>query len=68
MLISLVIVLGFIFIIAGVLQVLSLGKQKQYIDQAGRPLAGSLSEKIFVNIGGVKQGMFIKSKNRKNPL
>jgi len=68
MMLTLIIFLGCIFIILGVLQVFSSGKPKQYIDQAGNPLAGSLSEKVFVNIGGVKQGMFIKSKNTTHPL
>lgn len=68
MLIALIVFLGFIFIIAGVLYVLSSGKPKPYTDQAGNPLAGSLSEKVFVDIGGVKQGMFIKSKNASHPL
>jgi len=68
MLITLMIFLGCIFIILGVLQVFSSGKPKPFIDQAGNPLAGSLSEKVFANIGGVKQGMFIKSKNTTHPL
>jgi hypothetical protein len=29
---------------------------------------GSISEKVFIKIGGVKQGMFIKSKDVKNPV
>jgi pimeloyl-ACP methyl ester carboxylesterase len=66
--ITLIVFLGFIFTIAGVLQVFSSGKPKPYLDQAGNPLTGSLSEKVFVDIGGVKQGMFIKSKNTTHPL
>ncbi|MHB1456565.1 MAG: alpha/beta fold hydrolase, partial [Armatimonadota bacterium] len=31
-------------------------------------MAGSISEKIQVEINGVKQGMFIKSKNFANPV
>jgi pimeloyl-ACP methyl ester carboxylesterase len=31
-------------------------------------VAGGISEKVFANINGVKQGMFIKSKNTANPL
>ena len=44
------------------------GKPKPFVDENGRPLAGSISEKIFLNINGVKQGMFIKSKNANNPV
>jgi pimeloyl-ACP methyl ester carboxylesterase len=31
-------------------------------------LPGSISEKVFVNINGLKQGMFIKSKDKTNPV
>lgn len=58
----------FLLIIAGVLLALSPGTPKPYLDQAGNPLAGSLSEKVFVNIGGVKQGMFIESKDTTHPV
>jgi pimeloyl-ACP methyl ester carboxylesterase len=44
------------------------GKPKPFIDQNGSLLPGSLSEKIFVDINGVKQGMFIKSKDQTNPV
>jgi pimeloyl-ACP methyl ester carboxylesterase len=67
-LITLIIILGCTFLIAGVLQVFSSGKPRPYKDHESNPLTGSLSEKVFVNIGGVKQGMFIKSKNATHPL
>ncbi|MDD2315641.1 MAG: alpha/beta hydrolase [Proteiniphilum sp.] len=57
-----------ILIVVGVLQALSPGKTKPYIDQTGNILAGSLSEKVFIDIGGVKQGMFIKSKDSTHPV
>ena len=47
---------------------LSPGKPNPFLDENGRPLAGSISEKIFVNINGVKQGMFIKSKDATHPV
>ena len=34
----------------------------------GRPVPGSISEKIFVEIGGVRQGMFIRSADPSNPV
>jgi pimeloyl-ACP methyl ester carboxylesterase len=37
-------------------------------DEKGQLMAGSLSEKIRVEINGVKQGMFIKSTNAENPV
>ncbi len=47
---------------------LSPGKPDPLLDTNGNPLANSISEKVFVNIGGMSQGMFIKSKNRDNPV
>jgi len=50
------------------LLIVSPGKLKSFVDQSGQPLIGSISEKIFINIGGVKQGMFIRGKDIKNPV
>ena len=44
------------------------GKPEPFINSDGTPLAGSISEKTFVSIGGIRQGMFIKSKNQGNPV
>jgi pimeloyl-ACP methyl ester carboxylesterase len=52
----------------GALFYLSPGKPKPFLDADGKPLAGSISEKIKVNIGGVEQGMFIQGKNARNPV
>lgn len=52
----------------GVLLFLSPGTPKPFLDDRGKPLTGSISEKIHVNINGVEQGMFIKSKNAANPV
>jgi pimeloyl-ACP methyl ester carboxylesterase len=68
MLIILSISLVCILILAGVLMVCSPGKAKPFLDERGKPLEGSISEKIFVNINGVEQGMFIKSKDSTNPV
>jgi len=63
------IVLGGILILVAVLLAWSYpGKPKPFVDQNGHPLAGSISEKIYLNINGVKQGMFIKSKDVNNPV
>ncbi|MFB6317765.1 alpha/beta fold hydrolase [Saccharicrinis sp. FJH54] len=50
------------------LLIMSPGKPELYLDKNGKPLAGSISEKVFLNIGGVNQGMFIKSRNINNPV
>lgn len=61
-------------VVIGALAILALvwlfnrGAPTPFLDDAGRPLAGSLSEKIRVPINGVEQGMFIKSKDVRNPV
>jgi pimeloyl-ACP methyl ester carboxylesterase len=62
------ILLGGIVILFGVLLAVSPGKVKPFLDENGRPLAGSISENIHPNINGVPQGMFIIGKNVDNPL
>ncbi len=58
-----------ILILIGTLLVWSYpGKPQPFLDKNGRPLPGSISEKIWVNINGLAQGMFIKSKNETNPV
>jgi pimeloyl-ACP methyl ester carboxylesterase len=57
-----------VLILAGVLLACSPGKPQPFLDENGRPLAGGISEKIHVNINGVEQGMFIKSKDKANPV
>lgn len=63
-----VVLLVCVFIHGGVLLACSPGKPEPYLDENGKPLPGSISEKIFVNINGVQQGMIIKSKNIRNPV
>ena len=57
-----------VFILVGVLLACSPGKPEPFLDENGNPLAGSISEKVFVNINGVEQGMFIKSKDATHPV
>jgi len=62
------IVLGFFLIITCTLFVYSPGKIEPYLDNSGKPIIGSVSEKTFIKIGEVTQGMFIRSKNINNPV
>jgi pimeloyl-ACP methyl ester carboxylesterase len=57
-----------ILLLLGVLLLLSPGKPEPFVDANGKPLPGSISEKVFVNINGVQQGMFIKSKDATHPV
>jgi len=69
MLTIVLILLSVILILTGVLLTWSYpGKPSPFLDENGDPLAGSISEKIFVNINGVEQGMFIKGKDVNNPV
>lgn len=57
-----------LLIVTIILLAYSPGKIEPYLDNAGKPIPGSLSEKVFVVIGGVQQGMFIRSRNIDNPI
>jgi pimeloyl-ACP methyl ester carboxylesterase len=57
-----------ILILVIVLQIYSPGKPQPFVDKGGVPVEGSISEKTFVTIGGIRQGMIIQSKNIQNPV
>ncbi len=59
---------GGIVLILGILLISSPGSPQPILDKDGKILAGSISEKTFVEINGVKQGMFIKGNNLENPV
>ena len=63
---SILLVCAFIF--AGILLWYSPGKVKPIMGENGKPVAGSISEKIRVNINGTEQGMVIQSRNPANPV
>lgn len=68
MLIMIGLLLAFLFFLIGLLLVWSPGKPSPIVDEKGKQLAGSISEKTFVNINGVRQGMFIRGKDTGNPV
>jgi pimeloyl-ACP methyl ester carboxylesterase len=47
---------------------MSPGKPKPIIDETGRVVAGSISEKTWVDINGVRQGMFIRGRDVTRPV
>jgi hypothetical protein len=65
---SLIIPFAIIVLFFAVLLNISPGKPSAFKDEQGKILEGSISEKVFVSIGGVRQGMFIRSKNIDNPV
>lgn len=50
------------------LLIVSPGKPDPFRDQNQRPVKGTICEKVFMRIGGVRQGMFIRGKNENNPV
>lgn len=66
------IILSVIFIsilaLTAVLFIYSPGRPEPYLDKNGQHISRSISEKTFVKIGGVKQGMFIRGRDINNPV
>lgn len=67
-LVIIIVILICIVILAGVIFANSSDKAKPFLDDNGKVIDGSISEKIFVEINGVKQGMFIKGKDKTKPI
>lgn len=67
-LVILSIILLAIFILTIIILCKSSGKPIQFLDKNGKVLEGSISEKIYVEINGVEQGMFIKGKDKTKPV
>ena len=55
-------------VLAGVLWLRSPGVARPILDAAGRPLAGSISEKTWVDVNGVQQGMVIRGRDVAKPV
>lgn len=62
------ILLAAIIVLLGVLLAMSPGKPGPFLDENRNPLPNSISEKIFVEINGVQQGMFIQGQDKSNPV
>ncbi len=57
-----------ILLLFGIVLAYSPGKLAPFLDKEGKLLKDSISKKVFIEIGGVRQGMFIRGKNIKNPI
>ena len=62
------VVIGSFVLLFIILLIKSPGRPDPFLDKSGNIIENSLSEKSFINIGGIKQGMFIRSKNLNNPV
>ncbi len=54
--------------LVGLLRAWSPGEPAPLVDDDGRAIAGSLSERVFVDINGVPHGMIIQSADAANPV
>lgn len=68
LIVMLIFVCGLFISLLVYLILISPGKPEAFKDEQGNILLGSISEKVFVRIGGTKQGMYIRSKNVNNPV
>lgn len=68
MLTAVFILLALVLVLVGALLALSPGRVTPFVDENGEPLPGSLSEKTFVDINGMQQGMIIRSRDRSQPV
>jgi pimeloyl-ACP methyl ester carboxylesterase len=68
MILALSILLAIVVMIGGVLLWLSPGKINPVLGQDEKPVPGSLSEKVWVDVNGLEQGMFIQSRDPANPV
>jgi pimeloyl-ACP methyl ester carboxylesterase len=62
------IVIGIVLLAVIVVLINSPGKLPPLGDAQGNIIEGAISEKVFVEIGGIEQGMFIRGENPDNPV
>ena len=68
MTILLSVLLGGVLRMLGALLLVSPGEPQPFLDGDGDVIAGSIAEKVFIDVNGVRQGMFIKSKDATHPV
>jgi pimeloyl-ACP methyl ester carboxylesterase len=62
------IICGIIFVCLLVILINSPGKLPPLTDGQGIVIPGSISEKVWLEVGGIKQGMFIRGEDPTNPV
>ena len=68
LLITLIVIIGILLAGIIVLAVKSPGRLDALKDAEGKVIVGSLVEKNFIEIGGIRQGFFIRTENPENPV
>lgn len=61
-------VIGLFMMVVSWVVIYSPGIANPILGNNGKQLSGSISEKVFIEAGNIKQGMFIRSKNINNPV
>ncbi len=64
----LLVIIGIIVVVILITILNSPGKLTPLKDDKGEPIKDSISEKVWVEINGIKQGMFIRGENPQNPV
>ena len=64
----LVLVLTGVVGVLGLLVAWSPGRPAPVTDSAGQPLPGSISERVFIPVNGLRQGMIIRAADNANPV
>jgi pimeloyl-ACP methyl ester carboxylesterase len=60
--------IGILFVGLLIILIYSPGKLEPLKDTQGNVIQGSISEKVWLEVGGIKQGMFIRGENPLNPI
>ena len=68
MLIIASVLIASVVVVIGGLLLFSPGTSPPLLDQNGKLVAGSISEKLHVHINGIDQGMFLRGKDSTNPV
>ena len=68
LLITLISIIGLLLAVVILLVIKSPGKLEPLKDAGGNVIVGALAEKNFMEIGGVRQGFFIRTENPTNPV
>jgi pimeloyl-ACP methyl ester carboxylesterase len=68
MLMIISVLLGLLAVLVGWLLLISPGKMSPLLDENGREVSDGICEKIYVPINGMEQGMFIRGKDKTNPV
>jgi pimeloyl-ACP methyl ester carboxylesterase len=68
MLIAAVLAVSVPLVAWGILLALSPGRPASVVGKDGKPVPGSIAEKIYVDVNGVEQGMFIIGRDARNPV